>query len=160
MLVLRMGGANCGQIGTARLTREGEVRWTTYSIFSGQERWKSEGIQVGGRRSARGVVGNWFEKYGLVHPLYCYWTCRLTCHRDYDPHGPCGPTAFWKISDRESQSDDQQVLLNDFLPIVDGYEHEFEEGEDEDEYFEDPDEDHIRVAVYLPDDLESIELDN
>jgi hypothetical protein len=50
-------------IGTARLTQEGEVRWTTFSIFGGQERWRSEGIQVGGRRSARGVVGNWFDKY-------------------------------------------------------------------------------------------------
>jgi len=49
--------------GTARMTAEGELRWTTYSIFSGEERWKSEGIQLGGPRSARGVVGNWFDKY-------------------------------------------------------------------------------------------------
>jgi hypothetical protein len=50
------------------MTPEGEVRWTTYSIFSGQERWKSEGIQIGGRRSAKGVVGNWFEKYANPPP--------------------------------------------------------------------------------------------
>ncbi|KAK0718149.1 hypothetical protein B0T26DRAFT_777698 [Lasiosphaeria miniovina] len=90
--------ANSDLRGTARMTPEGEVRWTTYSIFSGIERWKSEGIQLGGIQSARGVVGNWFDK-------------------DLDPHGPCGPTAFWKISDLEPNSDDQQVLLHDFLPI-------------------------------------------
>ncbi|EON97395.1 putative f-box domain-containing protein [Phaeoacremonium minimum UCRPA7] len=101
--------------GSCRLTREGEVRWTTWSIFSGQERWRSESVQLGGLRSSK-VVGNWFDK-------------------DYDPSGPCGPTAFWKISDREPKSDDQQVLLNDFLPIVDGYEEDFDgEEEDEDEY--------------------------
>ncbi|OAA62321.1 F-box domain, Skp2-like protein [Cordyceps fumosorosea ARSEF 2679] len=66
--------------GTVRLTREGEVRWTSYSIFNGEERWKSEAIQVGGVRSARGVVGFWFDS-------------------DYDAHGPVGPTALWKVSD-------------------------------------------------------------
>ena len=49
--------------GCVRMTPEGEVWWTTYSIFNGEERWKSEGIQLGGIRSARGVVGNWFDKY-------------------------------------------------------------------------------------------------
>jgi len=61
------------------MTPHGEVRWTTYSVFQGEERWKSEGIQVGGPGAARGVMGNWFEK-------------------DYDTHGPAGPTAFWKVS--------------------------------------------------------------
>ena len=27
-----------------------------------EERWKSEGIQIGGPRSARGVLGTWFDK--------------------------------------------------------------------------------------------------
>lgn len=49
--------------------------------ISGEERWRSEGIQVGGPRSQRGVIGTWFDK-------------------DYDTHGPAGPTAFWKISDK------------------------------------------------------------
>lgn len=49
-------------IGTVRLTREGEVRWTSFSLFGGQERWRSEGIQLGGIRSCK-VVGNWFDKY-------------------------------------------------------------------------------------------------
>ncbi|KAM7195669.1 hypothetical protein V8F20_007413 [Naviculisporaceae sp. PSN 640] len=75
--------------GTVRTTLEGEVRWTSYSIFSGEERWKSEGIQIGGMKSGRGVVGNWFE-------------------RNYDPHGPCGPTAFWKISDKIPAKDGDQ----------------------------------------------------
>lgn len=48
--------------GTVGLTREGEVRWTSVSIFHGHERWKSEGVQVGGVRSARGVIGNWFDR--------------------------------------------------------------------------------------------------
>jgi hypothetical protein len=37
-------------------------------------------VQVGGLRSARGILGNWFDK-------------------DYDVHGPAGPTAFWKVTD-------------------------------------------------------------
>ncbi|KAF2217053.1 hypothetical protein CERZMDRAFT_55665 [Cercospora zeae-maydis SCOH1-5] len=72
--------ANSRIRGTVRQTPEGEIRWTTFSIFHGEERWRSEGIQVGGLKSARGVLGNWFDK-------------------DYDMHGPAGPTAFWKESD-------------------------------------------------------------
>ncbi|RGP59693.1 hypothetical protein FSPOR_11130 [Fusarium sporotrichioides] len=89
--------ANSDIRGTARLTKEGEVRWTTFSVFHGIERWRSEGIQIGGVRSARGVVGNWFD-------------------RDYDVHGPAGPTAFWKgatLEQVESMEDD--LLPNDFF---------------------------------------------
>jgi len=63
-----------------RQTPSGAIRWTTFSIFHGEERWRSEGVQIGGLKSARGILGNWFDK-------------------DYDVHGPAGPTAFWKISD-------------------------------------------------------------
>lgn len=56
--------------GTVRMTPEGEVRWTTYSIFDGEPRWKSEGVQLGGIRSARGVVGHWFDKYTLSAPSF------------------------------------------------------------------------------------------
>ena len=59
------------------------MRWTSSSIYHGQERWKSEGIQVGGVRSARGVLGFWFDS-------------------EYDAHGPVGPTAIWKASDSEA----------------------------------------------------------
>ncbi|KAK8028941.1 hypothetical protein PG991_005997 [Apiospora marii] len=79
--------------GTVRLTPEGEVRWTTFSIFNGQERWRSESVQLGGVKSAKGVLGNWFDK-------------------DFDPRGPTGPTAFWKISERSSgQTENQRDLL-------------------------------------------------
>ncbi|KAL8745261.1 MAG: hypothetical protein Q9190_002591 [Brigantiaea leucoxantha] len=64
--------------GIVRLTPQGEVRWTSWSVFHGEERWRSEGVQVGGVGSARGVIGTWFDK-------------------DYDQHGPAGPTAHWKV---------------------------------------------------------------
>ncbi|KAF2840106.1 hypothetical protein M501DRAFT_1002387 [Patellaria atrata CBS 101060] len=72
--------ANSKIRGIVKLTPQGEVRWTSWSIFHGEERWRSEGVQIGGLRSARGVLGTWFDK-------------------DYDDHGPAGPTSFWKISD-------------------------------------------------------------
>jgi hypothetical protein len=62
------------------MTPHGNIHWTTFSIFHGEERWRSEGIQIGGVKSARGILGNWFDK-------------------DFDVHGPAGPTAFWKVSD-------------------------------------------------------------
>lgn len=65
--------------GTVKLTRQGDVRWTTLSVSHGEERWRSEAIQVGGVQSARGIIGFWFDK-------------------DFDPYGPAGPTAFWKVS--------------------------------------------------------------
>ncbi|KAL8676030.1 MAG: hypothetical protein Q9186_007407 [Xanthomendoza sp. 1 TL-2023] len=71
--------ANSKIRGTVRLTPEGEVRWTTFSVFHGEERWRSEGIQLGGVQAARGVMGYWFDK-------------------DFDEYGPAGPTAFWKVS--------------------------------------------------------------
>jgi hypothetical protein len=37
--------------------------------------------------------------------------------RDFNPQGPCGPTAFWKISDRESTGQGPQVLLEDLFPL-------------------------------------------
>ncbi|KAL8881730.1 MAG: hypothetical protein Q9198_001128 [Flavoplaca austrocitrina] len=65
--------------GTVRLTPGGEVRWTTFSVFHGEEKWRSESIQLGGVQASRGVLGYWFDK-------------------DFDEYGPAGPTAFWKIS--------------------------------------------------------------
>lgn len=44
------------------------IRWTTFSVFHGEPRWRSEGVQIGGLKSARGILGNWFDK-------------------DYDHHG-------------------------------------------------------------------------
>ncbi|KAM3424492.1 hypothetical protein BST61_g6497 [Cercospora zeina] len=88
--------ANSRIRGTVRQTPEGEIRWTTFSIFHGEERWRSEGIQVGGLKSARGVLGNWFDK-------------------DYDMHGPAGPTAFWKESDELDE--EKSSKPSTFLPF-------------------------------------------
>ncbi|KAJ1331749.1 F-box-like domain-containing protein [Microdochium nivale] len=118
--------ANSDLAGTVRLTKEGEVRWTTVSIFAGVERWKSESVQIGGVKSARGVLGNWFD-------------------RDYDPRGPVGPTAFWKISDRIAASNhEQRVMLNDFLPVLDAVamEDDIEYESDSDDEEEDDDDGH------------------
>ncbi|KAH8750559.1 F-box domain-containing protein [Diaporthe sp. PMI_573] len=105
--------ANSGLTGSVRLTREGEVRWTSHSIFNGQERWRSESIQVGGIRSAK-VVGNWFDK-------------------DYDPSGPVGPTAFWKLSDRHPGSRDEHITENDYRAIIDGLEDDVDLGPADDD---------------------------
>lgn len=72
--------ANSRIRGTVSMTPQGEVRWTTLSVIGGEDRWRSEGIQVGGINSARGVVGTWFDK-------------------DYSEDGPAGPTSFWKVGD-------------------------------------------------------------
>ena len=56
--------------GTVKLTPQGEVRWTTWSIFHGEERWRSEGIQIGGPQSERGVLGFWFDKYVFPYNLF------------------------------------------------------------------------------------------
>lgn len=39
------------------------------------------------------------------------------CFRDFNPQGPCGPTAFWKISDRESTGEGPAVLFEDLFPL-------------------------------------------
>ncbi|KAI1281173.1 hypothetical protein F5Y07DRAFT_320984 [Xylaria sp. FL0933] len=112
--------------GSVRLTPEGEVRWTTFSIFGGVERWRSESIQVGGVRSAKGVLGHWFDK-------------------DFDPRGPAGPTAFWKVSDKNGSGDspgtDEHELLAQVEDLSGDYEsdQDEEDGEDEDEDGEDGD---------------------
>jgi hypothetical protein len=56
---------------------------------SGEERWRSEGVQVGGVRSARGVIGTWFDK-------------------DFEPTGPAGPTAFWKTGEWSGETEDSE----------------------------------------------------
>ncbi|KAI0176076.1 hypothetical protein GGR52DRAFT_539341 [Hypoxylon sp. FL1284] len=88
-----------GMRGSVRLTREGEVRWTTFSVFNGAERWRSESVQIGGVKSAKGVLGNWFDS-------------------DFDPRGPAGPTAFWKVSDKVTESAGYRALMQDFLPLI------------------------------------------
>ncbi|KAI1381916.1 hypothetical protein F4677DRAFT_9300 [Hypoxylon crocopeplum] len=111
-----------GMRGSVRLTREGEVRWTTFSVFSGVERWRSESVQIGGVRSAKGVLGNWFDK-------------------DFDPRGPAGPTAFWKISDRITESGGVRAVMQDFLPLVQDQLDEYDPDQSEDDEGDDGDDD-------------------
>ncbi|KAI1461550.1 hypothetical protein F4805DRAFT_453436 [Annulohypoxylon moriforme] len=118
--------------GSVRLTREGEVRWTTFSVFNGVERWRSESVQVGGVKSAKGVLGNWFDK-------------------DFDPRGPAGPTAFWKVSDKVMESGGYRALMQDFLPLIqDGPDEttDFENGQIvDDEEEEDSDEPGLELEI-------------
>ncbi|KAI0541100.1 hypothetical protein GGR58DRAFT_511171 [Xylaria digitata] len=107
--------------GTVRLTPEGEVRWTTFSIFGGVERWRSESIQVGGVRSAKGVLGHWFDK-------------------DFDPRGPAGPTAFWKVSENRSRN---VGAVNGLFAEVDGVDGDDESQNQEEEDDSDADEDGV-----------------
>ncbi|PSN75125.1 hypothetical protein BS50DRAFT_671357 [Corynespora cassiicola Philippines] len=110
--------ANSRIRGTVRMTSEGEVRWTTVSVFYGEEKWSSEGVQVGGRGSKRGVIGTWFDK-------------------DHDPHGPAGPTAYWKISNDTSklgtETDDENENEDEYGDEEeDGVQEAIEEDADED----------------------------
>ncbi|KAI8624253.1 hypothetical protein F5Y19DRAFT_320085 [Xylariaceae sp. FL1651] len=103
--------------GSVRLTPEGEVRWTTFSIFGGVERWRSESVQVGGVKSAKGVLGHWFDK-------------------DYDPRGPAGPTAFWKISDNnrpKADGDNDEIGASDLYDDVDELDGDYEGHHDEED---------------------------
>ena len=113
------------------MTKEGEVRWTSVSVYQGQERWRSEGIQVGGVRSSRGVLGHWFDK-------------------DYDHHGPAGPTAFWKVSNEidESPKDDADDADDeeDDTDYEEGDELDEEDEEEEDSNVEELNVEHL-VAV-------------
>jgi hypothetical protein len=63
-------------------------------------------------RSERGVIGTWFDK-------------------DFDPHGPAGPTAFWKHSDNTTTSDSSDEEDYEYEEIEEEYEEEEEEEEEE-----------------------------
>ncbi|PSK38083.1 hypothetical protein B9Z65_1274 [Elsinoe australis] len=91
--------ANSRIRGVVRMTKHGDVRWTTWSIFHGEERWRSEGIQVGGPKSGRGVLGNWFDK-------------------DFEAQGPAGPTAFWKVSNHIIEDKEEDPTAHHHLPFL------------------------------------------
>jgi len=109
--------ANSNIRGNVRMTKEGEVRWQSISVYNGEERWRSEGIQIGGIQSARGVLGHWFDK-------------------DHDIHGPAGPTAFYKVSDQikkrgpaDAEEEDEEDAESNYWEVE--LEHELEDGDDE-----------------------------
>ncbi|PSS02093.1 hypothetical protein BD289DRAFT_471181 [Coniella lustricola] len=85
--------------GSVRLTRQGEVHWTSVSSYHGEARWRSESIQLGGVQANK-VVGTWFDT-------------------DYDASGPCGPSAFWKLSDRVPNTDDEHFDADGFFALRD-----------------------------------------
>jgi len=64
--------------GCVSMTADGEVRWSLVNTLPGNDRWSSEGIQVGGVRSKWGVLGVWtdvnHEVEGPVGPFYFYKT--------------------------------------------------------------------------------------
>lgn len=103
-------------------------------VLCREERWKSEGIQVGGIRSSRGVLGHWFDKYVrflsllLRIPLLSHMeTIIPNSNRDHDQHGPAGPTAFWKVSNEIDDSPgDESGDADDEEDDAD-----YEEGDDE-----------------------------
>ena len=49
--------------GKKQHVRDEEDRIADVKPTCREERWKSEGIQIGGVRSSRGVLGHWFDKY-------------------------------------------------------------------------------------------------
>ncbi|POV96265.1 hypothetical protein PSHT_15230, partial [Puccinia striiformis] len=56
------GGQRVSTIrGCVSITKDGEVRWTSVSTSEHQDRWASEGIQIGGVRSMWGVLGVWSD---------------------------------------------------------------------------------------------------
>ncbi|KAH8981109.1 hypothetical protein EDB86DRAFT_2813211 [Lactarius hatsudake] len=65
--------------GTVETTASGDVRWTlTSSREDGEGEWANEGVQLGGRGSAIGVIGMWT---GARH----------------EPSDPLGPFWAWKV---------------------------------------------------------------
>lgn len=64
--------------GTVSLTTDDppEVRWTWVVRYSGFDRWRLEGIQVGGCKSRRGIVGMWSDvERADLSPVgpFTYW---------------------------------------------------------------------------------------
>ena len=65
--------------GVVQLTADDppQVRWTVVIRYTGADRWKIEGVQVGGRGSKRGFFGVWTDA-------------------EKEEHSPNGPTWYWK----------------------------------------------------------------
>lgn len=81
--------------------------------------------------------------------------------RDYDPRGPTGPTAFWKISDKVSDgSNDHHVLMDDYeeVELQDG---DYFPGESDEERSEDDGEDgsgQVEIELFIGSEVELAEI--
>jgi hypothetical protein len=71
--------------------KDGNIHWRMISIYAGEARWYSSGVQIGGPQSGSGVYGMWS---GVDHA------------RD----DPAGPFVSWKPVP-SSLSDRAQVLF-------------------------------------------------
>jgi len=65
--------------GTVEMAASGDVRWTLISFREdGQGQWASEGVQLGGRGSAMGVIGLWTgAEHELSDPLGPFWAWKV-----------------------------------------------------------------------------------
>ncbi|KAG8901907.1 hypothetical protein FRB99_005010 [Tulasnella sp. 403] len=70
-------------VGFVECLESGDIRWHMVSSYGGEDRWSSEGVQVGGVGSARGIIGTWS---GI----------------DHEPGDPAGPFWLWKIGGRDA----------------------------------------------------------
>lgn len=59
---------------------------------------------------------------------------KLLLNRDYDPHGPAGPTAFWKTSDDYIEEKKGGFLHTfPFVHVIQSDDEEDEESDDDDD---------------------------
>jgi len=65
--------------GTVSITESGDIRWHLVSTFDQEDRWQSEGVQIGGPGSAFGAVGCWSP------------------YEHKSPRDPAGPFWMWKV---------------------------------------------------------------
>ncbi|KZO92874.1 hypothetical protein CALVIDRAFT_540549 [Calocera viscosa TUFC12733] len=63
--------------GRVERNEDGTVYWKLTSNYDGQDRWVSEGVQIGGMESKMGVFGIWSDAF-------------------HEHEGPAGPFWFWK----------------------------------------------------------------
>jgi len=65
--------------GTVGMAASGDVRWTlTSSREDGDGEWASEGVQLGGRGSAMGVIGMWTSAaHESSDPLGPFWAWKV-----------------------------------------------------------------------------------
>ncbi|EJU03891.1 hypothetical protein DACRYDRAFT_115193 [Dacryopinax primogenitus] len=68
--------------GRVEMGEDGTVFWKLTSNYDGQDRWVSEGVQIGGMKSRMGVLGIWSDAF-------------------HEHEGPAGPFWFWKAANSD-----------------------------------------------------------